>query len=313
MKVSVIIPTKDRPEGLKRAVESALAALPLEDATVVVVDDGCAVPASVVLAAFNQSRLKVVINHGRHGPSAARNFGVQRSDAELVFFLDDDDQLLPHYCRSILQTLPTLPPNCQFGHCASSYHRTDADPRYYGLKIATGVYGHDVPLHLRLAGLGMGFWIMRTAFDSVGGIDENLRVNEDTDFSLRLAKTGYSAYYTTVAGVLIFEDPVRSATDQSSITKSAKPIERAHGFEYLLTTHADFLLDHGDYRRNLLIRSIKYRSRARDVRGWIAACRRHRPRWEAAMFAVFGTVWLYLSIILRRLRKPPTAADRAAS
>ena len=302
MKVSVIIPTKDRPDGLKRAVTSALAALPKTDATVVVVDDGCQVPATTVLSGFDTDRLRIVVNDGQHGPSAARNFGVRQSSADLIFFLDDDDQLIEGYCQRTMEILADLPPNCKFGHSASLYDRPGKEYDYHSLKLATGVYGKETPIHLRIAGLGMGFWIERSAFDAVGGIDEKLRVNEDTDFSIRLAKMGYSAHYTREPGVIIYEDPSRSASDQASITKSAKPLERAKGFEYLLAEHADFLLEHSHFRRKLLIRSIKYRSRARNSHGWITTCLRHRPRWEALVFGLLGTALLEVSISLRRVR-----------
>lgn len=301
MPCSIIIPTKDRPESLPEAVRSAAASLP-ESGEILVIDDLSNPTAADILADFNLPSLRILVNPGPHGPSGARNYGASQARFDLIFFLDDDDQLLPHYCRKVLKTRESLPLNCAYGHCAPLHKSGSGRPTYHGQKMVSGVYGDDTPLERRLAGLGMGFWITREAFLAVNGIDENLRVNEDTDFSIRLAKAHYSCFYDAEAGVLLTLDPERGGVDQKSITKSAKAIERARGFEHILREHSDFLLKHGAFRRKFLSRVIKYRSRARNLSGWLPFCLSHRPRWEAAMFCLVGTPWLLLSVILRKVR-----------
>ena len=73
-RVSFIIPTKNRPEGIRRAVASVLAAMP-EDGEVIVVDDASDPPAMLALREVTDPRMTLYVNPGPHGPSAARNFG----------------------------------------------------------------------------------------------------------------------------------------------------------------------------------------------------------------------------------------------
>lgn len=101
LRCSIVIPTCNREALLVRAVQSALLACPA-DGEVLVVDDKSAISASTVLASISDNRLKVLVNIGRSGAAATRNLGVSNARGEIVFFLDDDDELLEDYCRKVL-------------------------------------------------------------------------------------------------------------------------------------------------------------------------------------------------------------------
>jgi len=301
MQCSIIIPTKNRPAGLKKAVASALAALP-EDGEVLVIDDDSTPRAQKTLEGVMEKSLRIIVNPGPHGPSEARNFGVTHATGRTIFFLDDDDELLPHYCKGVIKKRQTLPQNCVYGHCAPLHNKGDKVPEYHGRNQKTGIYDEQSTLASRLAGLGMGFWIDRAVFQKIGGIDPNIHVNEDTELSIRLASAGLSSFYDAEAGVLLSLDGDRPAGDQSSITRSAQAAERARGFEYILTRHQEYLLLHPSFRRLFLSRAVKYRSRAQNRVGWGEFCKTIIPATDRALFSTLGTGWLHMSIALRKLR-----------
>lgn len=163
-----------------------------------------------------------------------------------------------------------------------------------------GVLGDETLLKYRQAGLGMGFWITRAAFDAVGGLDESIHVNEDTEFSVRLAAFGYRCYCDQTPGVVLTHDPVRSASDQSSITKAASARARFCGFEYILLKHREFLKDHASFRRKMFSRAIKYRARGGCAVGWLRFCAQHRPVSDVVLYILPGALWLGLSKLVRR-------------
>jgi glycosyltransferase involved in cell wall biosynthesis len=89
--VSVVITTYNRPQFLKRAVQSALQAGP--DLEVIVVDDCSTDETPDVCAELADVRyIKLSTNQGL---AHARNVGVEESSSEFIAFLDDDDLRLP--------------------------------------------------------------------------------------------------------------------------------------------------------------------------------------------------------------------------
>jgi len=86
--VSVVIPSRDRPELVAWAVQSVLDQdVPVE---VIVIDDGSD-PALVAEGPLGDSRVQIVRNEVSQGPTKARNIGLRASTGEYVAFLDDDD------------------------------------------------------------------------------------------------------------------------------------------------------------------------------------------------------------------------------
>jgi GT2 family glycosyltransferase len=101
--VTIVIRTKDRPEPLARALAS-VAAQHYARLEVVVVNDGGA-DVSPVIAAFRGEL--VVVNLRRTegvGRTRAAQAGLEAATGEFVNFLDDDDELLPHHLRSLVET-----------------------------------------------------------------------------------------------------------------------------------------------------------------------------------------------------------------
>ena len=82
MKVSVITPTYNRQEFLKQAIDSFLAQ-DYKDKEMIVVNDGGSVPTVPDgIKLFN-------LEHGNQ--SIAQNYGIKKSQGELICTLDDDD------------------------------------------------------------------------------------------------------------------------------------------------------------------------------------------------------------------------------
>lgn len=86
---NIIIPTRDRPEALKRCLNRIHAYLDAHpECTVVVTDDGNSAETRQALG-FKYERVHVIQGPGR-GPAANRNFGAANCCAPLLIFLDDD-------------------------------------------------------------------------------------------------------------------------------------------------------------------------------------------------------------------------------
>ncbi|WP_433082561.1 glycosyltransferase family 2 protein [Dactylosporangium sp. CA-052675] len=100
--VSVVIPTRNRPELVVRAVRSALAQT-LTDIEIVVVVDGPDPATVAALEAVGDDRIRPVVLPESGGAPNARNRGVDNAQADWVAFLDDDDEWLPEKLATQLE------------------------------------------------------------------------------------------------------------------------------------------------------------------------------------------------------------------
>jgi glycosyltransferase involved in cell wall biosynthesis len=89
-KVSIVIPTRDRPWLVRRAIASALAQT-LSSVEVLVVDDGSVEPVHPP----EDGRVRVIRQERPRGPCVARNLAMAAARGGWITFLDDDDELAP--------------------------------------------------------------------------------------------------------------------------------------------------------------------------------------------------------------------------
>lgn len=90
-RISVIVPTYNRLERLRRVLEALREqTMPVDQFEVIVVSDGSSDGTDDWLASGAAPLPVIVATQPNQGPAAARNRGVERSNAELLLFLDDD-------------------------------------------------------------------------------------------------------------------------------------------------------------------------------------------------------------------------------
>jgi glycosyltransferase involved in cell wall biosynthesis len=92
--VSVIIPTRDRPQLVQRAVANALKQT-LKEIEVIVVIDGPDRETFLELTKLDAPHLKILQLPTSRGGAGARNAGVAKAKGRWIAFLDDDDEWLP--------------------------------------------------------------------------------------------------------------------------------------------------------------------------------------------------------------------------
>ena len=105
--VSVVVPTRNRPEPLRRCIE-ALTALdyPREALQIIVVNDG---ELTRELADW-QSALKLTLLCQPHqGPASARNRGAREASGEILAFTDDDCRPRPDWLTHLVDALVEEP------------------------------------------------------------------------------------------------------------------------------------------------------------------------------------------------------------
>lgn len=92
--VSVVIPTRGRPQLLARAIRSVLAQS-LQSFEIIIVLDGEDPETETALGEFSDPRIHLLKLSPAAGGAAARNAGVNAACGKWIAFLDDDDEFLP--------------------------------------------------------------------------------------------------------------------------------------------------------------------------------------------------------------------------
>ena len=87
--ISVVVPTRDRPEQLERCLAALERQTAADSIEVIVVDDGSANRAAVEDAVKDRPRVRLVRLDGA-GPAAARNSGVRAARGRYICLTDDD-------------------------------------------------------------------------------------------------------------------------------------------------------------------------------------------------------------------------------
>ena len=185
--VGVVIPTRNRPELLRRAIAGVRAQRYPGTVTVVVVYDQT--EPDYLLTATEDVPVMVLTNWRLSGLAGARNTGILTLDTDLVAFCDDDDAWVPDKLRRQVAAL-LAEPDSEFATCAIEVEfggRTT--PRLAWLSRVT----LDELTRSRMAMLhSSSFLIRREAFapHGIGLVAEDApgSQNEDWDLLLRAAR-----------------------------------------------------------------------------------------------------------------------------
>jgi glycosyltransferase involved in cell wall biosynthesis len=108
--LSVIVPTRDRVERLRAAIDS-LRVQTVSDLEIIVVDDGSTDGTGEFLSDLESSdaRIRTLRLGGGSGAAIARNAGLARASGEFLAFLDDDDTWVPSKAEEQIRYLQDHP------------------------------------------------------------------------------------------------------------------------------------------------------------------------------------------------------------
>jgi len=133
--VSVVIPLYNKGPHIARALNSVLAQT-FQDFEVIVVDDGSTDDGAEVVRGFDDPRIRLIQQENR-GVSAARNRGIEAARAELVAFLDADDEWLAGHLEVLLRLRDKYPEAGAYG-TAYLVKRKDS-------KACVAAFSDDIP------------------------------------------------------------------------------------------------------------------------------------------------------------------------
>jgi glycosyltransferase involved in cell wall biosynthesis/SAM-dependent methyltransferase len=182
--VDVVIPCYKHAHLLGTSIESVLAQTH-HRVEILVVDDGSPDHPREVVARYPSVRY---VYQDNRGLAAARNTGLRESHSPYVVFLDADDRLLPDAVAAGLRCF-TAHPECAF--VSGGFLRIGLDGVVLGEPVIPQITRDHYLELLRRSYISMHATVMfrREILEAVNGFDESLRVCEDFDLYLRLARS----------------------------------------------------------------------------------------------------------------------------
>jgi glycosyltransferase involved in cell wall biosynthesis len=208
MRVSVVIPTYNRAEGLRLCLRSLEAqTIPTSRFEVVVVDDGSADGTLKMLHGL-ETRLDLRVVAVEHlGPSHARNCGINAARYEILALTEDDVVVSPRWLERAL------------AHIDDGADVVDGRVVYVGSNRSVRKFEPDEGR--QPAFIPCNLIMRRSVYDAVGGYDprffdgaRSLYFREDSDFGFRILDAGYNVQ---VAGDAVVEHPEQFSTFRDAL------------------------------------------------------------------------------------------------
>jgi glycosyltransferase involved in cell wall biosynthesis len=186
-KVDVIIPTYNRSEFLRSAIQSILDQT-YQDFRIIVVDDASTEAVYDVVKRFSDKRIAYLRHQTNTGEAGARNTGVKNSKAEYIAFLDDDDEWLPDKLR--LQVALLDKSSSKVGGIYTGFYAVDKPTgKILGRRVPKRRgYIHDDMIVENAVGTSSTVLLRRECFERVGLFDQDIAWGLDYDMWIRISE-----------------------------------------------------------------------------------------------------------------------------
>jgi glycosyltransferase involved in cell wall biosynthesis len=205
--ISVIIPTHNRAQVLRKSIESVLAqTYPVHE--ILIVDDGSMDDTRKVVSMYsnittnNNNSIKYIYQE-QQGVSVARNTGIANSTGEWIAFLDSDDLWLPEklewQARALTQ-YSTMSAACATdSRYTNNVQLTKSAFEQIGARCEGQIgvfpeFARRITSHTFHGVYLQALLVRSDLIRSLGGFHKELTVNEDTDFLFHLAQRTQICY-----------------------------------------------------------------------------------------------------------------------
>jgi glycosyltransferase involved in cell wall biosynthesis len=297
--VTVVIPTKDRPRAVVRAIASAFAQQDVS-VEVIVVDDGSTVPAAQAMESITvpaRHTLRVIRHAAPRGVSAARNAGIEAASARWIGFCDDDDIWAPTKAHAQLTAAGS-----EAVWSCSSVMKVDEDLQpIREAHVPDPATVGDWLLAVNVVPGGASSVIARTAIvRELGGFDTELSTLADWDFWIRLAGCGALAVVDRPLVAYLVQDDSMSM-DTRLLKCDMKTFLVKHARE-----RADrrVTMDKGNWRRYVAEMDLRGGRRFKAAGGYLWAARHGRTRaWNLVLASLVAPRWTASVLRARRRAK----------
>lgn len=187
MRVSVILPTKNRIDLLKIAIKSIVSQT-YQPYEIIIIDDGSDGDDILdLIEEINEPKIKLLRHKLSKGANYSRNIGIKNSTGEYIAFLDDDDYWLPQKLEKQIEIFKKKDVGAVY--CGFDYYDVITGEKKISnrLNYASGNIFEKLLVEDITAGTPT-YLIRRDCFEKSGYFDEELPARQDWDMWIRIAQ-----------------------------------------------------------------------------------------------------------------------------
>jgi len=227
--VSIVIPSKDHVDDLRKCIESILFSSSYHYYEIVIVENNSVLPQTFSYYEIleTHSKINVVTFKGEFNYPAINNFGVEHSHGDFIILLNNDTEVIS---AEWIQEMLMFAQREDVGAVGAKLYYLDETIQHAGVIVGVGGFAGHSHRHFprshsghmgRLkivqnlsAVTGACLMIRRDVFDEVAGLDEVFAVAlNDVDLCLRLRQKGYLIVFTPFAELYHHESKSRGSED----------------------------------------------------------------------------------------------------
>lgn len=229
--VSVILPTHNRASLLGRAIASVLSQT-FRDFELIVVDDASTDGTGEIARSFEDARVKYLRNDSKRGAAAGENRGIEASRAELIAFIDDDDEWLDGKLEAQVSRFRIEP--ASIGVVYTGRWLNKHGTRQYGPPLSIlSKKGeiHDELFTRRTFVPLVCAMVRKECFRVAGMFDESLPTSNDYDLWIRISRH-FRFVYIPEPLVIVNYTPGSISTSPWNIIQARKILLEKHADEF---------------------------------------------------------------------------------
>ncbi|MBU1627230.1 glycosyltransferase [bacterium] len=210
MEVSIIIPTYNRPEFLKKAL-SSIAGQTFRDFEVVLVNDGGCSVENVISKSGIEDKVRYFCNSKNLGQTKSLNIGLYEAKGEFIAYLDDDDIFFSNHLDVLYSFLSSNNSDFAFTNCIRTVSNPETDIIIKREILPVEKFSREKLFHRNLIPV-ISTMHRRSCLEKSGMFDENLQYLKDWDLFVRLSEH-YKFYHINKITCEVF-----FRTDKSNMT-----------------------------------------------------------------------------------------------
>jgi glycosyltransferase involved in cell wall biosynthesis len=191
--VSIIVRTKDRPQLIKRALQSIASQTYRPIEVVIVNDGGCDLDMNEIKTILGDAELNYVRLEQNTGRAHAGNVGISHAQGDFIGFLDDDDEFYPEHISELIGFLmdkkadysgiysDSIIINREYNSEGTIIHETNKGLfRSWDFSSDILLFENYIPLHCSI--------LLKSDLEEIEGFDESFELFEDWDLFIRITE-----------------------------------------------------------------------------------------------------------------------------